>query len=220
MTLGERIKILRKNKNMTLRDLSQKVDISISFLSDIENDRSKPSLERLGDIAKALDTTVSYLLGEDIYYVKEPSAPYTAKEKPEVTPVEMTTLPILGEIHAGRPLFADEHVKEYMPFPKKMLSLGYEHFLLEVEGDSMTGDGIEPGDIVLVRVQNYIDYNGQIAAIIINGEEACLKHVHYPEKSNMAILRSSNPKYEDIVYPIDDLIINGVYAGLFKSPKK
>lgn len=65
MSLGKRIKSLRQQKQMTLRELSKKVDISISFLSDIENERSNPSLERLNDIAKALDTTASYLLGED-----------------------------------------------------------------------------------------------------------------------------------------------------------
>lgn len=66
MNVGQRIKALRKQQNMTLRELSQKVGISISFLSDIENGRSNPSLERLKEIAEALDTTVSYLLGEEI----------------------------------------------------------------------------------------------------------------------------------------------------------
>lgn len=65
MNVGERIKALRQDSKLTLRELSQKVDISISFLSDIENGRSNPSLERLKDIAKALDTTTSYLLGEE-----------------------------------------------------------------------------------------------------------------------------------------------------------
>lgn len=35
----------------------------------------------------------------------------------------------------------------------------------------------------------------------------------------MAILRASNPEYKDIVYPIKELIINGVYSGVFKKPK-
>jgi len=79
MNVGERIKQLRKEKNLTLRELSQKADISISFLSDIENGRSNPSLERLKDIAEALGTTVSYLLGEapNPYIPEE----YTQKHK-------------------------------------------------------------------------------------------------------------------------------------------
>lgn len=65
MTIGERVQALRKNKKITLRELSKNVNISISFLSDIENNRSNPSVEKLKSIATGLDTTVSYLLGEE-----------------------------------------------------------------------------------------------------------------------------------------------------------
>ena len=63
--IGTKIRQLRKEQSMSLKDLSEKVDVSVSFLSDIENNRSKPSLERVQDIAKGLHTSVSYLLDED-----------------------------------------------------------------------------------------------------------------------------------------------------------
>ncbi|MGO5073132.1 helix-turn-helix domain-containing protein [Clostridium sporogenes] len=63
--VGNRIKALRKEHDYTLKDLSFKTNISVSFLSDIENGRSNPSLDRLKDIAAALNTTTSYLLGEN-----------------------------------------------------------------------------------------------------------------------------------------------------------
>ena len=65
MTLGERIKFLRKTRKITLKELSKNAGISISFLSDIENGRSNPSLERLKDIAESLKVTTSFLLGEN-----------------------------------------------------------------------------------------------------------------------------------------------------------
>lgn len=64
--VGSKIKALRKQKNYTLKDMNSKTGISVSFLSDIENGRSNPSLDRLTDIANALGTSVSYLLGENI----------------------------------------------------------------------------------------------------------------------------------------------------------
>jgi len=64
LVVGKHIKLLRQQKQMSLKQLSERVGISISFLSDIENGRSAPSLERTKDIAKGLNTTVSYLLGE------------------------------------------------------------------------------------------------------------------------------------------------------------
>jgi|LSQX01.2.fsa_nt_gb transcriptional regulator with XRE-family HTH domain len=66
MIVGERIKMFRAEKKLTLRDLSKKADISISFLSDIENGRSNPSLERLKDIAAALNVPIIVLLDENI----------------------------------------------------------------------------------------------------------------------------------------------------------
>ena len=66
MIVGERIKMFRAEKKLTLRDLSKKADISISFLSDIENGRCNPSLERLKDIAAALNVPIIVLLDENI----------------------------------------------------------------------------------------------------------------------------------------------------------
>lgn len=73
-TIGEKIKALRKSQKLTLNELSSKVDISVSFLSDIENNRNNPSLDRLKDLAKGLGVLVSELLSE------EPIQP-TKKEK-------------------------------------------------------------------------------------------------------------------------------------------
>lgn len=64
MKVGEKIKFLRKRHKLTLAELSKKVNLSISFLSDIENSRSNPSLFRLQSIADALETSVSYLMGD------------------------------------------------------------------------------------------------------------------------------------------------------------
>lgn len=64
MTIGELIRKKRKEKGFTLNTLSNRCGLSISFLSDIEHGRRRPSLDRLKNIADALQTTVSFLLGE------------------------------------------------------------------------------------------------------------------------------------------------------------
>lgn len=64
MGIGERIKELRKEKGMTLKVLSAKINMSMSFLSDIENGKSNPSLKRCKEIAHGLNVPVSLLLGE------------------------------------------------------------------------------------------------------------------------------------------------------------
>lgn len=90
--IGLIIKSLRKEKKYTLKDLSQKAGISISFLSDIENGRSNPSIERLKDIAEALDTPIAFFLGDN-----EASITFT-KMAPELKySAELSVLPKAGQ---------------------------------------------------------------------------------------------------------------------------
>lgn len=70
MTIGDKIKALRKSQGLSLQKLAEKasdnpsikLDISTSFLSDIEMGKSNPSFDNLQRIAKALETPVSYFV--------------------------------------------------------------------------------------------------------------------------------------------------------------
>ena len=63
--LGKNIKISRNNLGYSLRDVSARTGISASFLSDIENERTNPSVKTLKILASCLRTSVSALLGEE-----------------------------------------------------------------------------------------------------------------------------------------------------------
>ena len=90
-------------------------------------------------------------------------------------------------------------------------------FLLIVKGDSMIGDGILPGDKVLLRPNIQVK-NGEIAAIHVGNEFlATLKHVHFSSNKNKVTLKASNPNYKDIVAPAKDVKIAGVYRGLVRN---
>lgn len=65
MSLGERIKRNRNEKGLSLRDLAGRVDLSASFLSQIEQGKASPSIENLKKIANCLDVRVSYLIEDD-----------------------------------------------------------------------------------------------------------------------------------------------------------
>jgi XRE family transcriptional regulator, regulator of sulfur utilization len=62
LELGTRLKSLRKQHDMTLQDASAKAEISLSFLSDVERNRTLPSLKTLFSLAKIYSTTASKLL--------------------------------------------------------------------------------------------------------------------------------------------------------------
>ncbi|MHC3122776.1 helix-turn-helix domain-containing protein [Acinetobacter sp. GN11] len=64
--LGDKIKKLRKGKNLTLEGLAKKANISKSYLWELENnDAKKPSAEILAQIAEHLDVTTDFLLEKD-----------------------------------------------------------------------------------------------------------------------------------------------------------
>lgn len=62
MTIGQRIRELRRERDLTLRELSEATDLSLPFLSDLERDRTPPSLKTLRRVAAALRVTVNDLM--------------------------------------------------------------------------------------------------------------------------------------------------------------
>lgn len=62
MHIGEGLRELRQSRNMTLKDLAQATGLSMAMLSQVERDRTDPSLETLRRLAKALDVPVFSLL--------------------------------------------------------------------------------------------------------------------------------------------------------------
>ncbi|MEM7344662.1 MAG: XRE family transcriptional regulator [Chloroflexota bacterium] len=64
MQIGERIKTRRKELKLSLRELAEQVELTASFLSQIERDQSSPSIESLRKISQALEVPIFYFLAE------------------------------------------------------------------------------------------------------------------------------------------------------------
>jgi len=68
MTLGQRLRELRREAGLTLKELEEKCGISVPYLSDIERGRSNPSLETLKKLASFYGKTLNDLLsGVDFF---------------------------------------------------------------------------------------------------------------------------------------------------------
>jgi len=100
-------------------------------------------------------------------------------------------LPLVGKVAAGNPMLAQENINEYIPVSSSLFGAKKADFALKVKGDSMTGDHILDGDIIIARSQNTAD-NGDIVVALI-GDEAVVKKI-YRSKDKVE-LRSSNPVY-------------------------
>lgn len=109
-------------------------------------------------------------------------------------------IPVLGYIRAGIPMTAVENIIDYEEISKEMANQG-EYFALIVKGDSMEPKMSE-GDIVIVRKQKTVE-NGQIAVVLINGDEATVKKFY--QNDNGIKLISFNSKYEPFFFTVDEV---------------
>ena len=120
MTVGARIRSRRKECGLTLKMLSAKCGISVSFLSDIEHGRRNPSLDKLRTIAEGLYTTVSYLLGEEDAAQKKDESQLQAFYRPKDMSLEFRE--VLEKIE-DFDSWSDEDKRElltYLELKKKM----------------------------------------------------------------------------------------------------
>ena len=121
-------------------------------------------------------------------------------------------VPVLGRVACGLPRYAKENIEEYVRMPEALIGSG-EFFLLRAVGDSMTGAGIEDGDLVLVKRQNTAE-KGQIV-VALTGEEATLKRF-YPEPGKKRIrLHPENPALTDIY--VSSCEVQGVAVKVIKD---
>lgn len=124
---------------------------------------------------------------------------------------DVVSIPILGEVAAGTPIFADENVEDQITVSADWVGPRGEHFFLKVKGYSMA-DSILPGDLVLVE-QTQVAHNGEIIVALIE-DEATVKRFY--KKGSEIRLRSDNPEFEDIV-PQDSLQILGRVTALMRK---
>jgi len=82
MDLGEIIKRIRKEKNLTLADVSRMADVTTSLLSQIENNKVQPSITSLLSISKALSTPIALFFGDEADISQSPVV--RASERPVV----------------------------------------------------------------------------------------------------------------------------------------
>jgi repressor LexA len=121
-------------------------------------------------------------------------------------------VPVLGTIACGIPKFAEENIEEYVRLPVALFGKG-SFFILRAYGDSMIEAGIENGDLVLIRQQNYAD-EGQIVVALM-GDEATLKRFYPEPKKHRIRLHPENSRMDDIY--VDNCKIQGVAVKVLKE---
>jgi repressor LexA len=125
---------------------------------------------------------------------------------------DVRELPLLGKIAAGTPIAAIQHERDRLPVPESMLGKG-DHYVLEIEGDSMIEAGILNGDLVVIR-KGDTAHNGEIVVALVEGEEATLKRLR--RKGASIALEPANRNYETRIFGPDQVEVQGKLVGLIR----
>lgn len=183
MTIGERIRNLRIERNMSQDELAQRAGYkSRSSINKIELSGQDLPMSKVRRIAIVLGTTPEYLLGWDGPPSFNNIVPFP----------KMTQIPLVGSIACGEPIVANQEWEETVDLPEHV----HADFALRAHGDSMINARIYDGDIVYIRQQSTVD-DGDIAAVVIE-DSATLKKVHFYE--DHIVLQAENPQVRPLVY--------------------
>lgn len=182
-----RIKELRLAKNITQEELGKVLNVQKAAISKYENDRVEPSIEVLKLASKFFDVSTDYLLGRSDSPIVSCASP--SKEK-------TIRIPILGRVAAGNPIGAIEEIIGWEEIPKK-LAAGSTCFALRVCGRSME-PRILAGDTVIIRQQPDVN-SGDIAVVLVGGEEATVKRVK-KQKDGIILIATNTTVYEPHFY--------------------
>ena len=202
------------------KGLTKRQETILQFILDyIQDIGYPPSIREIGDhfnIGSLRGVTVHLDALKRKGYIERSNKPRSIRV---VHPAyqrgqQVKMLPLVGQIAAGEPILATEHVEDLLPVPSAMVKNISGAYILRVRGDSMSGEGINPRDLVIIKPQETANH-GDIVAIMID-DEATVKRIHFVQ--GKIRLMPSNPSYEPIELSADDNPkILGKVVGLLRD---
>lgn len=198
----------RTELKLTLEQVGQAVGVGKSTVKKWEDGYiSNMRRDKIALLAKVLKMNpVSFITGE----FKE--------EEDQATPLPQTNVfmrPVYDSISAGFGVIAQDVPVDYMPTYITCPSEQDKYIWINVHGDSMS-PLIDDGSKILVKKQSSVD-SGQIAAVLVDDEEAVVKKVLYND--NTVELHSVNPYYPPRVFKNND-VTRVQILGLVKEVSK
>jgi len=142
-----------------------------------------------------------------IYILNENEEPFCSHGK---------TVPIIGRIAAGLPLYAQQEWGDSIIVDRTFFK-GDNLFALRIRGDSMKNAGILEDDLAICEPRQFAK-NGEIVVALLHGEEATVKRFFY--HGDHILLRSENEKYPALRYELGEVLIQGKVIGIHRGPEQ
>ena len=177
MTIGERIKKIRQDMDLSQVELAEKIGVSKQTLFKYENGiiTNIPS-DKIEAIARVTGREPAEIMGWE--------------EKPAANSRQ---IPVYGRVAAGIPIEAVENVIDWEEIPADWKG---EYGCLAINGDSMS-PRILDGDRVIVKIQDDAESGDIVIAIIKGHDGVCKKLI---KQTDVIELQSLNPAHEPLYF--------------------
>ncbi len=202
LKIGQKIKKLREEKELTQTGLSRLSEVSISSISAIESGERIPNYKTLRALEKALHSPAGYLTSDS----NEPLRSFTISEFKDI--------PVYGEIYAGKEILKEEEITGHISLPKEVVAKEGDIFGMVVKGNSMSGEKIFDGSYIIIK-KTKVAKNGDKVVAAIDDSVVIRKFFKMDRK---IILTPANGNFEPIV--LDNTIrfqIVGVVIGVYSK---
>lgn len=183
--INKRIKQLRTTNNLTQKELADYLGLTPKMISFYELGQRVPPSDIIIKLSQKFGVTTDYLLGNSDLVLPKGFVGL---------PPENKKIPIIGTVRCGPNGLAFEYIDDYV-FISAEIKGDIRGF--HCKGDSMVGLGIFDGDTAIVRIQEEVE-NGEIAVVVINGDEGTLKRVR--KHDGVIVLEAANPAYPPRVF--------------------
>ena len=229
-TIDKIIKLLNEKK-LTQKALTDYLGIDKSVFPQWKKGTNRSYKKYIEEIADFLDTSPSELMDW------EPKAyninllchiPNKAKFKEAINEVTLKIIsentyyiPVYESVSAGFGAYANDYVIDYTPLYIESPEDAQNTIVIVVSGDSMYPK-IEDGDKIQVLRQDWAE-SGDIAVVLIDGEEAVVKKYVCDMEHETVTLQSINPEYAPRVFAnkdIERLRVLGVVENIIKPVKR
>lgn len=185
--MGIRIKLLREKYGMTQDELAQKLGYSSrSSINKIEIGRSDLPQSKIPIAAKILNTDPAYLLG------------WQENNNLNSIDSEFEKIPIYPPICCGDGWFTEDNIIDYISIPKKMLRPNKHYFGNYALGNSMSGENIYDGDLIIFEQADILN-NGDIGCFCIDENEATCKIFKKTTNNSIIMLLPANKDYDPVM---------------------
>lgn len=182
MTVGEKIKTLRKSIGLTQTELGQRVGVQKNAVSKWECGRVEDiPTSTIKQLASLFDVPASYLIDDDTQDVHQKALAALPR---------MKRWQVIGGVACGEPIHRETE-DETVLAPADIDA----DRVFRCVGDSMIGAHIFDGDLVFVKTGEYVE-DGKIGVVRV-GDEYSLKRIY--RGADYLELRSENPAYSPII---------------------